>query len=541
MEFRSGRTAEIARSQLKDAARTDAIDLDRLAIALSISAGPLNDETGGSEAADGARHETHRIDSFGTRSVFHPVLCALAGQSLTQQDFRDLLRRHLNRGYDLLIRTFETCGKDWEATLRRLSPVMPTEFRPEVAGPVRSIDLAVGRDEADGSPVTWPFNREGGAQTNSNVRVAGMPGVGKSQVLLNLLCELKEQAPETGFILFDYKGDLAPNKEFIKAAGARVVRPGDEAIPINPFQLPANVNPALAPRAFAETFRVLSPRIGPVQEARLVQAMERCYGRLSGPHRDEMDDNVLPWPLLPQPDAPDQAAEISRTYPTLAEIVAAVEESYAEEGRDDDSVLATLRDLTRYNLFADHCERPLAETFSARLVIDLASLQALRDFVAFVTMEFLHQVTRSLDDAAFDTALERRQMRGIVAIDEAHYYLQAKCRPLLDLIRIGRSKGVPVFLSSQSLEDFRGYTEVNEFLPNTFVFRHGIPPSRKTIAGALHVSMQEAGQLSGRTTSLEKFQALVTLADGRDTETLVRTLALRGFWERNIPNKERRK
>ena len=132
-------------------------------------------------------------------------------------------------------------------------------------------------------------------------------------------------------------------------------------------------------------------------------------------------------------------------------------------------------------------------------------------------------------------------MRGIVAIDEAHYYLQAKCRPLLDLIRIGRSKGVPVFLSSQSLEDFRGYTEVNEFLPNTFVFRHGIPPSRKTMAGALHVSMQEAGQLAGRSTSLEKFQALVTLADGPDTETLVRTLALRGFWERNQPNKVKRK
>lgn len=509
MEFRSGRVAEVARSQLKDAARTDGIELDRLAISLSVAAGRIDDDSGTLDAADGARHEVHRLDHFGGREIFRPILCTLAGEELSSEGLRDVLRRHINRGYDLLFRSFEACSKDWEATLRRLSPKAPAVGASGLDAAVVSIDIEVGRDTSDDEVVRWAFNREGGGQTNSNVRIAGMPGVGKSQVLLNLLCSINERDEDTGFVLFDYKGDLAPNEEFLRATGARVLSPGDEAIPINPFQLPDNANVMLAPRTFAETFRVLSPRIGPVQENRLVRAMERCYARLAVPENEEQ-----------------------RSYPTLVEIVRAVEEIYEEEDCAEDSVLSVLRDLTRYNLFADHCDRPLADIFSARWVIDLASLQALRNFVAFVVMEFLHQVARSLPDSAFDPSTDRRQTRGIVAVDEAHYYLKERCQPLLDLIRIGRSKGLPVFLSSQSLEDFRGYTEVNEFLPNTFIFRHGLPPDRRTMAGALHVGLGEADQLATRTTSLEKFEALVTLADGQD-ENMVKKLSLQGFWDRD--------
>jgi len=509
MEFRSGRAAEVARSQLKDAARTDLIDLDRLAISLSVAAGAIDDDSGTLDATDGAPHEVYRLDRFGSREIFRPILCTLAGEDLSVEGLRDVLRQHINRGYDLLFRSYEACGKDWEATLRRLSPKALPVVSGGLDAAVVPIDIEVGRDLSDDEVVRWAFNREGGGQTNSNVRIAGMPGVGKSQVLLNMLCSILERGDDTGFILFDYKGDLAPNEDFLRATGARVLRPGDEAIPINPFQLPDNVNLKLAPRSFAETFRVLSPRIGQVQEGRLMRAMERCYARLAAPGGEEQ-----------------------RSYPTLVEIVGAVEEIYDEEDCAEDTVLAVLRDLTRYNLFADHCDRPLADIFSARWVIDLASLPTLRGFVAFVVMEFLHQVARSLPDSAFDPSADRRQTRGIVAVDEAHYYLKERCQPLLDLIRIGRSKGLPVFLSSQSLEDFRSYTEVNEFLPNTFIFRHGLPPDRRTLAGALHVGLGEAGQMATRITKLEKFEALVTLADGQD-ETLVKKLSLQGFWNRN--------
>jgi hypothetical protein len=515
---------------LKEAARSDAIDVDRLAVSVSIAAGPMDSSDDSLDAADGARHEIPRLDRFGGRQVFCPLLCSLEGRQLPAPELARILRRHLNRGYDLLFRAFQECHQDWEAMLERLSPRQPVSSAPASTS---VIDVPLGRDLDTGATVVWPFNLEGGGQTNSNIRIAGVPGVGKSQVLLNTLCSIAEQSPDTGFILLDYKGDLATQAEFVKATGARVIRPGDMPIPINPFQLPANVNLTLAPRTFAGTFRVLSPRIGPVQESLLARAMESCYERFAVRATPGAEDgNVLLWPFLPVQDGVLEPPK-GRNYPTLDEVVEAVAEVYALEGKTEDTVLATLRDLTRYNLFADHCECKLPDLFKVRWVIDLASLPTLKDFVAFVLVEFLHQVARSLEDSTFEESTQRRLIRGIVAVDEAHYYLKARCRPLLDLIRIGRSKGVPVFLSSQSLEDFRNYTEVNEFLPTTFVFRHGVPPDRKTVAGALHVGYNEASEMGEMSTSLDKFHALVGLATGAKGDTAVRRIAMKGFFERN--------
>jgi DNA helicase HerA-like ATPase len=206
---------------------------------------------------------------------------------------------------------------------------------------------------------------------------------------------------------------------------------------------------------------------------------------------------------------------------------------YDEEGRAEDTLLATVRDLARYRLFADVSERPIDRAFGVRWVIDLAGLQALRTFVGFVLVEFLHQAARALPDAAYDPAAEVRGVRGVVAVDEAHYYFRHRCQPVLDLLRVGRSKGVPVFLSSQSLEDFKRYTELSEFLPNTFVFRHGMPPDARTMAGALHTDLGEGASAAARTTSLDKFHALAALSGGEAVGTgPYRRLVLKGFWER---------
>ena len=532
MQFNSGKFAEVTRVHLKEVAATDGINIDRLAIALSIRSPEQLAVGGVLDAADGARHRCSAVDRFQDGELFRPVLCVLAGRDLHGDEYRDLLRRHMNRGYDILFRVYQMCGRDWEACLKKLSPRRPAPAGAGATVAPTAIRVDVARDLETGSPVSWTFNREGGGQMNSNVRIAGMPGVGKSQFLMNLLAGVCGDAGGPGFILFDYKGDLADKKDFVEATHARVIRPGDEPIPINPFQLPENVNTVLAPRVFAETFRTLSPRIGPVQESALVSALERVYRPSPCGYDSEGPSNVVFLPGLDVPSAEGGAAVGERRSPTLQEIVCAVEDEYRDGGRAEDSVLSTLRDLANYRLFADRCERPLAETFAVRWIIDLASLQTLRNFVAFTVLEFLHQVARSLGDSGYDQAAETRRIRGVVAIDEAHYYLKAKCRPLLDLIRIGRSKGIPVFLSSQSLEDFRGHTEVNEFLPNAFLLKHGMPPDKRTIAGALHVDPAEAARLSARTTALDKFQALASLPWNGDGSCGVKALNLRGFWER---------
>ena len=103
-------------------------------------------------------------------------------------------------------------------------------------------------------------------------------------------------------------------------------------------------------------------------------------------------------------------------------------------------------------------------------------------------------------------------------MDEAHYYLErSRCQPLLSLIRIGRSKGTPVFLCSQSLEDFRGATELNELLANTFIMGHGVAPPARGLAGALGIGKQHAAAVADRVTQLDQFMAYTNLARGDGT------------------------
>lgn len=510
MEFRTSRTTKVERDRLLDASGLPGVALDRLATALSVVTPSAAGEDPGvvwpsQEARDGTVHDTEEIDNFEGQQVLRSIFSAMDGRMLDDRETAERMRFHLNRGYDLLYQAFESAGSDWEKTMVAVAPTPTAPATPATRSEAAElIEVRVGQIPGGQEPILWRFNQEAGSQTNSNVRLAGMPGVGKSQVLLHLLASIAEQAPGTGFVLFDYKGDLWTNQDFLTATGARVLHPGEEPIPINPFQLPPGVNRTLAPRAFAELFEALEPRIGMVQKRLVARAMEWAYaGSAEG-----------------------------RGYPTLAEVVEAIEMAYQEADRPEDTVLAALHDLCHYNLFAEVSEHSLEDVLSCRWVVNLSTLRGLREFVAFVLLEFLHQTVRQLGDAPFDVTSQVRGVRGVVALDEAHYYLkQRRCQPLLDLVRIGRSKGVPVFLSSQSLEDFKTRTELNEFLPNTFLFKHGVAPDRKTLAGALGLGMSEAEEVSSRIPGLEKFTGFATVAREASSGGLA-PVRLTGLWER---------
>jgi DNA sulfur modification protein DndE len=523
-QFNSSRQAKLERDHLEQSSGLNKIALDRIAVALSITDSPPPGEhtfdgpmpSGDDpswQASDGARHELHRLDHFGEGiEVFGPILEALAGQPLSPDERAQRLRGHINRGMDRLYRVFESRDRDWDATLRTISPRLQRERAPsQRTGQVTAMTVELGQDAGSGKRLRWVLNTEGGGQTNANLRIAGMPGVGKSQFLLHVLASVAEHSDRPGFILLDYKGDLSDNDAFLRETGATVIRPGDEPIPINPFQLPDHANRSLAPRAYAELFRVLSPKIGPVQESLVTDALTTCFAE-SAIREDRADAR-------------------SQDYPTLGEIAEAIFNVYEQEGHKADSLVAAVKDIAGYNLFAETSAFTFEEVFKARWVINLSALKTLRTFVGFVLMEFLHQATTSLPDAAFDPEHERRQVRGVVAVDEAHYYFKSRCQPLLDLLRVGRSKGVPVFLSSQSLDDFKKYTELNEFLPNTFVLRHGMPPQARTIMGALHTDLDDGPVAASRVTSLDKFHALATPA-AEDEGLPYRHVVLKGYWER---------
>ena len=478
------------RQTLRTRSGLDAAELDRLAVALAF----LPDEAEGDDASMSAGPpvaaavDWDAVDRFDDGPIFTPLLTLLQGPCDAEGQTAGL-QGLLRRGYLRLQRRFRSCGQDWTRTLAGLLERAPASMGAVGAaeGRVLPIEVEIGAPvgASQGEPISWVINREADRQNNANARLAGAPGSGKSQFLLHLLAQIADASADTGFIFFDYKGDLATNRAFVERTGATIIDAQHEPVPVNPFQLPDGMSTRLAPRGFAEVFQSVSPNIGPVQLELLTQAMEQAY---------------------------DAAADGDATYPTLAQVHEAVTAIYAREGRNADSVTANLRSLAELGLFAERSQFSFGQIFGARWVIDLSGLGTLRDFVAFVLLQFLSQAVVGLADAPFDRNHKTRALRGIVAVDEAHYYLRGRCGPLLQLIRVGRSKGVPVFLSSQSLEDFRHYTELNEFLPNSFLLRHGIVQDARTVAGALGLSsMTVARRVAERAAALEQFEAFTPL------------------------------
>ncbi|MCK6528648.1 type IV secretion system DNA-binding domain-containing protein [Myxococcota bacterium] len=481
-------TAEFDPAAFRDRLARDldlpAASLDRLAVALGLAHGV-------SATRPVAVHPD--LDGFAGGPVFAPLLAARG------VDGGPTLARAAAAGYALLSDGVDAADGDARVALARLaagpaaSPVGPAP------GAVAPITVPIG--EGSSGPVTWTVNRESGRRTNANVRIAGAQGKGKTQFLMHLLAAIAARSPRTGLILLDYKGDLSADAPFVAAVGARVIRPEREPVPINPFDVPSEVNVRLVPAEVAELLASLQPGMGQVQRLLVRRGLEAAYG---------------------------ESVSAGGPGPTARQVAAAVAEVYAGEARAADSVTAWMDHLAELGLFAERTAGSAEDFLRGRWIIDLSALQSLRNVVAFVLLHWTSRAVQALPDSTLAPGAIR-EIRSIVAVDEAHHYLRARCRPVLDLLRIGRSKGVPVFLSSQSLSDFKEHTETDQLFAGTYVLGHGMPPDARTVQGALGLPAAEAARAAARTCQLEQFEALAPDDAGSARPA---PLKLRAFFER---------
>lgn len=464
----------LARRRLAASLGTSELALDRVAAALALSAEDLS--------PDGLAPASPEVDSFDGGPAFRSLGGGPAGPSF---------ERELATGLLALLDRVGEAGDDPVAAVASLV----RQVRPGTA-PARGtrglVVLPVG--EADGRPVRFALNQESGRQTNGNTRITGEQGMGKSEFLLHLLAAFAARAQGAGFLLLDYKGDLARRDEFVRTTGATVVRPEKERVPINPFDVPPGMERRLVPSSIAQVIASAGQGIGDVQRKLLRDGIGEAY-------------------------------EAGPAAPSTTQIAEAVRAVYEREGRSADSVTALLEELAGLGLFATRTEVAFDRFLSGRWVLDLSGLQHLRDLVAFVLVGWLSRNVGSAPDSSLLPG-GARELRHVVAIDEAHHYVKRRCQPLLELLRIGRSKGVPVFLSSQSLSDFRGFTELEELLPNNFILRHGRAPDSKTAQGALRLPSDLARRAGDAITSVEQFHALTAV----DPDLQLRPVRLHGFF-----------
>ncbi len=439
---------------------------------------------------------SERVDSRGEEiSVERLMNSEISGQitdlgMLKTIDFPTDIGILLNTGYGFLSELQESMEKDSVRMYRTLAEYVSQALprgEESIADNECSglISLVIGTNTQTREEVSWVLNREEGQDTAANLRISGTQGKGKSQALLGLLYSMTVSSRNVGFILLDYKGDLSDGEtgdSFLSATGAKLIRPPESPVPVNPFDLPRGSNTELAAEMFSSALASIISQMGGCQQGIVDRALTQAY-------RD--------------------AEMAGLPGPSLKEARDAVRAIYDSERRKDDTVVVALDRLAGKPIFTSRSEIDVVNVFRQRWVVDLSKLGDLRTYVAFILMHFLKQVAESVPDSLFDRKTGTRTIRGVVAVDEAHHYLQTgrKSQPLAQLVRIGRSKGIPVFLSSQSLDDFKGDTAWRELVPNSLLFGHGAPPDVDAMQGALRVDARTAKNLASSCLKLDQFVA----------------------------------
>jgi DNA sulfur modification protein DndE len=396
---------------------------------------------------------------------------------------RSIVKNHIDSGAELMGRLYQECGRDADSLLMRLVEEVEFGGRRETAG--HGLDIFIGRTLLQQQEMIMEINNTA-KHANSHLAIMGKPGTGKTQFILKILTDIRQQSNyQTNFIYFDYKGDVVDNERFLEAAKVhpfRLLQSG-ESLPINPFVLPAydeqTVN--VSAREKAESFASINSKLGVVQRGALTEAIRAAYA---------------------------QRADSSSPYPDFHDVYRMVADMYESDNKKDDSLIEVLRDLSDFDLFWRHGSdvAPIDKISSRTLLIDVHAMPVLKELVAYLVIERLYKEMALLPDSPVRDG--RRTIRSILVIDEAHNYLSQRNIFLQRIIREGRSKGVVVFFASQSPNDYQQkFFNFQELLEFAFIFQcEGV--SAASVQDILGCSNKTAKELQTEISRLEPWQVI---------------------------------
>lgn len=388
--------------------------------------------------------DENNYDSNGqefNREVFYgkdePIFMALLRQRhgvINESEINRLIKLHVERGIRQLWKEFERVGKRGDEFIVSLLETIGKSVTSEVEGDSSresvfesadfNITIEIGADSKTGHPLSYIMNAPG---LSPHIAIMGRTRSGKTRTGLNILEKIDDLSKRSvPFLIFDYaKGDIAGNKDFLKAIDAVVMKLPKGKIPIAPLALSSydDEKIKLAARRFVDTIKSVV-RLGPKQSDACLRIVKEAYNRAGG-------------------NAPD-----------IEDVLSIAEEIYEEEERQPDSLLVTLRDFADFPIFRSAKHGEDHNFFKKSHVIDLSSLpEGLRKICVFLILDRLYAEIMERQNAPIDSK-GFRQMRLIIAVDEAHNYLPCKQPTLEKFVRESASKGVCIMLMSQSPDDF---------------------------------------------------------------------------------------
>lgn len=420
-------------------------------------------------------------------SFMRALICLVYGKSDIDEDGffsnRSIVKNHIDSGAELLGRLYQECGHDADSLLMHL--VDEVEFGGRRETPGHELDIFIGRTLLQQAELVLETNNTA-KHANSHLAIMGKPGTGKTQFILKILTDIRQQSNfQTNFIYFDYKGDVVDNERFLEAAKIHAFRllQGGESLPINPFVLPAYDEQTInvSAREKAESFASINSKLGVVQKGVLTEAIRAAYA---------------------------QRAESMAPYPDFHDVYRMVATMYEEVNKKDDSLIEVLRDLSDFDLFWRHGSDvpPINRLSNRTLLIDVHAMPVLKELVAYLVIERLYKEMMSLPDSPVRDG--RRAIRSVLVIDEAHNYLSQRNIFLQRIIREGRSKGIVVFFASQSPNDYQQkFFNFQELLEFAFIFQcEGV--SASSVQDILGCSNKTAKDLQTEIARLEPWQVV---------------------------------
>jgi DNA sulfur modification protein DndE len=404
---------------------------------------------------------------------------------LDDRRYEDLLRLHIEHGLQMLIEDTEKFrGYEYLAQIaqRGLKDAgIPEEASPSANPPgtygfTDLLLLPIGINKSDRQPFSIRFNKFD-EHPNCHIGVVGTTGSGKTYFIKYLLTKLREVSQfKTNFIFFDYKGDVFGDDKFIRETKAEVWRVMQSPLPINIFR---GTDPKKNAERVLELVRGVEANIGKVQEDNLYRAILDAYER---------------------------ATVSGRKYPDFH----MVRDALSEIRNSPDSLTSVFRPLTEHNLFARYDQELSSSLIDKTIVIDIHDLPACKELSVFFTLEEMYRELKGAGNSRENPDEKTREIRTVIVLDEAHYFLKSKSRVsiLEKMIREIRSMGAAVILISQSPEDFDqsdfNFMELLEFV---YVLRC-TPDSNRFLKQYFSLSGDKANQLMREVAELKTGEAV---------------------------------
>jgi hypothetical protein len=370
-------------------------------------------------------------------------ICALVldgklNQTSRVDDFRGLVEAHWARGCGLIRDELARCDTSHIKLAARLADYLPEgnglATIPFSAGPgdKGEIRLKLGpisKNFPGGKPFDFVLNAQGAPP---HIAFMGSSGGGKTLTGVQLAAQIVEQT-KIPFLFIDVKpeftteSDLHPDLQTF-ARGARHIEIGKEALPLD-----------FLPPADAPVHKIATSAM------RLRDSLVLCCKNPGDRQRDILREAI-------------EEVISSQGDRGLTDILEAYQRLLRNEGKDDDSIVSRLNELTRLPSFAPVLQP--AEFFQQSWIVTLNLPEELKRLATLLLLDAASGFL--LDQSEAPATSNFRSIRHLLIVDEARKVLRdRRSESLVDLIRKGRSKGVTVMLLSQDPSDFEG--EVDDF------------------------------------------------------------------------------